>query len=109
VGRSNAQNDELTLKTARRSDLWLHTQKIHGSHVIVRCQDETPDDETIYEAACLAAYYSQARNGGKVPVDYALANFVKKPHGAMPGMVVYTDYKTIAADSSEEILKKLKQ
>ena len=109
VGRSNAQNDELTLKTARRSDLWLHTQKIHGSHVIVRCQDETPDDETIYEAACLAAYYSQARNGGKVPVDYALAKFVKKPHGAMPGMVVYTDYKTIAADSSEEILKKLKQ
>lgn len=109
VGRSNAQNDELTLKTARRTDLWLHTQKIHGSHVIVRCQDETPDDETLYEAACLAAYYSQARDGGKVPVDYALAKFVKKPHGAMPGMVVYTDYKTIAADSSGEILKKLQK
>lgn len=109
VGRSNAQNDELTLKTARRSDMWLHTQKIHGSHVIIRCQDETPDDGTLYEAACLAAYYSQARDGGKVPVDYALAKFVKKPRGAMPGMVIYTDYKTIAADSSGEILKKLKQ
>lgn len=107
VGRSNAQNDELTLKTARRSDVWLHTQKIHGSHVIIRAEDTTPDDETVYEAACLAAYYSQAREGGKVPVDYALAKFVKKPHGAMPGMVIYTDYKTIAADSSEEILKKL--
>lgn len=107
VGRSNAQNDELTLKTARRSDVWLHTQKIHGSHVIIRCQDETPDDDTLYEAACLAAYYSQARDGGKVPVDYALAKFVKKPHGAMPGMVIYTDYKTIAADASGEILKKL--
>lgn len=107
VGRSNAQNDELTLKTARRSDIWLHTQKIHGSHVIIRCQDETPDDGTLYEAACLAAYYSQARDGGKVPVDYALAKFVRKPHGAMPGMVIYTDYKTIAADASGEILKKL--
>lgn len=109
VGRSNAQNDELTLKTARRSDVWLHTQKIHGSHVIIRCQDETPDDGTLYEAACLAAYYSQARDGGKVPVDYALAKFVKKPHGAMPGMVVYTDYQTIAADSSGEILNQLRK
>ena len=109
VGRSNAQNDELTLKVARRTDVWLHTQKIHGSHVIIRCQDDIPDDETLYEAACLAAYYSQARDGGKVPVDYALAKFLKKPHGAMPGLVVYTDYKTIAADASGEILKKLKQ
>ena len=50
--------------------------KIHGSHVIIRCQDDIPDDETLYEAACLAAYYSQARDGGKVPVDYALAKFL---------------------------------
>ena len=109
VGRSNAQNDELTLKTARRSDVWLHTQKIHGSHVIIRAEDTVPDDETLYEAACLAAYHSQARNGGKVPVDYCLAKYVKKPRGSMPGMVIYTDYKTIAADSSDAIIEKLKK
>ncbi len=109
VGRSNAQNDELTLKTARRSDVWLHTQKIHGSHVIIRTEDTVPDDETLYEAACLAAYHSQARDGGKVPVDYCLAKFVKKPRGSMPGMVIYTDYKTIAADSSDAIIQKLKK
>lgn len=109
VGRSNAQNDELTLKTARRSDVWLHTQKIHGSHVIIRAEDTVPDDETLYEAACLAAYYSQGRDGGKVPVDYCLAKYVKKPRGSMPGMVIYTDYKTIGADSSADILEKLKR
>ena len=109
VGPSNSQNDELTLKTARRTDVWLHTQKIHGSHVIIRAQDTTPDDQTLYEAACLAAYFSQARGGGKVPVDYALAKFVKKPRGAMPGMVVYTDYQTMAADSSESILEKVRR
>ena len=109
VGRSNAQNDELTLKTARRSDVWLHTQKIHGSHVIIRAEDTVPDDETLYEAACLAAYHSQARDGGKVPVDYCLAKYVKKPKGSMPGMVIYTDYKTIAADSSDVVIEKLKK
>ena len=109
VGRSNAQNDELTLKTARRSDVWLHTQKIHGSHVIIRAEDTVPDDDTLYEAACLAAYHSQGRNGGKVPVDYCLAKYVKKPRGSMPGMVIYTDYKTIAADSSDAIIEKLKK
>lgn len=109
VGRSNTQNDELTLKTARRSDVWLHTQKIHGSHVIIRAEDTVPDDETLYEAACLAAYHSQGRDSGKVPVDYCLAKFVKKPRGSMPGMVIYTDYKTIAADSSADILEKVKQ
>lgn len=109
VGRSNSQNDELTLKTARRSDVWLHTRKIHGSHVIIRAEDTVPDDETLYEAACLAAYHSQARDGGKVPVDYCLAKYVKKPRGSMPGMVIYTDYKTVAADSSADIIEKLKK
>ncbi|MBQ3011386.1 MAG: NFACT family protein [Oscillospiraceae bacterium] len=109
VGRSNAQNDELTLKTARRSDVWLHTQKIHGSHVIIRAEDTVVNDETLYEAACLAAYYSQGRDGGKIPVDYCLAKYVKKPRGSMPGMVIYTDYKTMAVESSADILEKLKK
>ena len=108
VGRSNSQNDELTLKTARRTDIWLHTQKIHGSHVIIRAEDTTPDDETLYEAACLAAYHSQSRDGGKVPVDYCMVKYVKKPKGSLPGMVIYTDYKTMAADSSEQVLSKVK-
>ena len=64
VGRSNTQNDELTHRTARRTDIWLHVQKVHGSHVIIRAHDTTPDDQTIAEAASLAVYYSQARGGG---------------------------------------------
>ena len=109
VGRSNVQNDELSLKTARRSDVWLHTQKVHGSHVVIRAEDTVPDDETLYEAACLAAYHSQGRDSGKVAVDYCLAKYVKKPRGSLPGMVIYTDYKTIAADSSAAILEQVKQ
>lgn len=79
VGRSNTQNDELTHRTARRTDIWLHVQKVHGSHVIIRAHDTTPDEQTIAEAASLAVYYSQARDGGKTPVDYTMARFVRKP------------------------------
>lgn len=108
VGRSNAQNDELTLKTARRTDVWLHTQRVHGSHVVVRASGGPPDAATLTEAASLAAYFSQARGGGKTPVDYAEARFVKKPAGALPGMVVYTDYKTILAEPDETLAEKLR-
>ena len=97
VGRNNAQNDELTLRTARRSDIWLHTQAAHGSHVIIRCNDAEPDAVSLREAAALAAYYSEARESAKVPVDYTQVRRVKKPSGALPGKVVYTDYKTIIA------------
>ena len=94
VGRNNRQNDQLTLKFAQKSDLWLHTQKIHGSHVIVECEGKTPGDETVTEAAMLAAYYSQARESQNVPVDYTPVRFVKKPAGAKPGMVIYTTCST---------------
>ena len=70
AGRSNAQNDELTLKLARRTDYWLHTQRVHGSHVIIRCEGEEPPPRTLEQAAGIAAYYSQARGAGKVQVDY---------------------------------------
>ena len=103
VGRSNTQNDELTHRTARRTDIWLHVQKVHGSHVIIRAHDTTPDDQTIAEAASLAVYYSQARGGGKTPVDYTMARFVRKPSGALPGMVLYTDYQTCMAESDEAL------
>ena len=107
VGRSNAQNDELTHKTARRTDYWLHVQKIHGSHVIIRALDTIPDDETITQAASLAVYYSQARNGGKIPVDYTMVRNVKKPSGALPGMVLYTTYQTILAQGDEALVREL--
>lgn len=101
-------NDELTTRTARRTDYWLHTQKIHGSHVIIRCDGETPPERTIGEAAGLAVYYSQARSSGKAAVDYCMARFVKKPSGALPGFVVYTDYKTVVAEGNEALAEKMK-
>jgi predicted ribosome quality control (RQC) complex YloA/Tae2 family protein len=108
VGRNNSQNDELTLKSSAKTDVWLHTQKIHGSHVVISCGGRTPDDVTLTEAASLAALYSQGASSGKVPVDYTLIKFVKKPNGARPGMVIYTDYKTIFAAPDSELAEKLK-
>lgn len=108
VGRSNTQNDELTHRIARRTDIWLHVQKIHGSHVIIRARDTQPDAQTLAEAASLAVYYSQARGGGKTPVDYTMARFVKKPSGALPGMVLYTEYQTCMAESDEALAERLK-
>ena len=94
VGRNNRQNDELTLRTAAKNDLWLHAQKIPGSHVIILCDGQTPPDSTVTEAMQLAAYYSQARDGQGVPVDCTQVRNVKKPNGAKPGMVIYDRYHT---------------
>lgn len=109
IGRSNTQNDELTTKLARRTDYWLHTQKVHGSHVIVRCDGLEPPERTLEQAASLAVYYSQGRDSGKVPVDYTMVRFVRKPSGAMPGKVIYTDYKTLLAESDENLAHRLKR
>lgn len=84
VGRNNRQNDQLSLKTARRDDLWLHVQKFHGTHVIIACAGIQPPDETITEAAELAAYYSEAREGQNVPVDVTPVRCLRKPNGAKP-------------------------
>ena len=108
AGRNNLQNDLLTLKLSAKTDLWFHAQKIHGAHVIVSCKGAAPDDKTLQEAACIAAYYSAARAGGKVPVDYTLVRNVKKPSGGRPGMVIYTEYKTIMAEPDEELVNKLR-
>ncbi len=107
VGRNNRQNDRLTAKDAEKWDIWLHTQRIHGSHVILCTGGAQPDEQSIAEAASLAAYFSQAQDGTKVPVDYAPVKFVKKPSGSPPGFVNYTNYKTILADPSEELVKRL--
>lgn len=107
VGRNNVQNDELTFKIARRTDYWLHTQKVHGSHVIIRCDSLEPSETALEQAASLAVYFSQAREGGKTAVDYAMVRFVKKPVGSLPGKVIYTDYKTLMATADENLVTRL--
>ena len=99
VGRNNVQNDELTTKLARRTDYWLHVKDVHGSHVIMRCEGLEPSPDSIRYAAELAAQYSQARGSGRVAVDYTMVRNVKKPSGALPGKVIYQNYKTILVRS----------
>lgn len=95
VGRNNLQNDRLTLKTAAKTDIWLHTQNIPGSHVIIAANGTMPSEQTILEAAQLAAWHSKAQQSAQVPVDYCLVKYVKKPVGAKPGMVIFTNQKTL--------------
>lgn len=109
VGRNNLQNDELTTKIARRTDYWLHTQKIHGSHVIVRCQGEAPPARTLCQAASLAVYHSRGRSAGKTAVDCTMVRYVRKPSGALPGKVIYTDYQTLIAEADESLAVRLQQ
>lgn len=102
VGRNNKQNDKLTLKIARKNDIWLHTQKIPGSHVIIKKQPDKPiSDVALLEAAQLAAYHSKARLSAGVPVDYTFVSQVKKPNGAKPGMVIYFQQKTLYVEPQE--------
>ncbi len=106
VGRSNVQNDQLT-KRADRRDLWLHTQRIHGSHVILCTEGGAYDEQSLREAAVLAAWYSQARGSENVPVDYTSVKYVKKPASARPGMVVYDTYRTVYATPDEDTVRRL--
>ena len=108
VGKNNMQNDLLTCKQAFKSDIWFHTQKIHGSHVILWTGGAQPDLQSLNEAACLAAWFSQGRESGKVPVDYTPVKYVKKPAGARPGMVVYTTYETAWVTPDERLVKRLR-
>ena len=107
VGRSNRQNDRLTCKDADRRDIWFHTQKIHGSHVILCTNGGEPGDQDITEAAGLAAYYSQAKDRAKVPVACTQVKYNKHPAGARPGMVIYTTYRTVNVTPAEDLVKRL--
>ena len=109
VGKSNLQNDELTLRTAEPTDLWMHTKDIPGSHVIIRTngQNELPET-TMEEAANLAAFYSKAKNSSTVPVDYTQRKNIKKPNGAKPGMVIYLTNKTIYITPDEARIQQMK-
>ena len=108
AGKNNLQNDLLTLKTAFKSDIWFHTQKIHGSHVILVTDGREPTDEAMTEAAMIAAYHSRGRSSSLVPVDYTPVRQVKKPAGAKPGMVIYHVYQTAYVTPNETEVEKLR-
>ena len=108
VGRNNVQNDLLTTKMAFKSDIWLHTQGIHGSHVILWTEGKEPDLQSLTEAAMLAAWFSQGKEGKNIPVDYTPVRYVKKPAGAKPGKVVYTTYSTAYVTPDRELAQRLK-
>lgn len=108
AGKNNLQNDLLTLKTAFKSDIWFHTQKIHGSHVILVADGREPTDQAMTEAAMIAAYHSKARQSSLVPVDYTPVRQVKKPAGAKPGMVIYHVYQTAYVTPDEAAVERLR-
>jgi len=109
AGRNNLQNDQLTLKDSHKNDVWLHAQHAHGTHVLIRCANDEPDDATYTEAGEIAAFYSEAREGANVAVDYTRARFVKKHPGSKPGMVTYDQYFTMYATPDADKVKALKQ
>lgn len=108
VGRNNAQNEKLSLKTAAKNDMWLHTQKIPGSHVIIFGEGREISDEAIEEAAAIAAYHSKAKDSSLVIVDYTRAKELKKPSGGKTGMVIYHEYWSIVVKPDQELVNKLK-
>ncbi|MHB8073849.1 Rqc2 family fibronectin-binding protein [Desulfosporosinus fructosivorans] len=109
VGKNNAQNDWLTMRKGKPTDLWLHVKIIPGSHVLIPLEDgeEFPDDTTLEEAAALAIYYSQARGSSQVPVDYTHVKQIKKPNSAKPGMVIYDQNWTLYLTPKPETLERL--
>ena len=111
VGRNNLQNDKLSMKSANKLDMWMHTKDIPGSHVIIENQNGVVSDQAIEEAAVIAAYHSSAGESGakKIPVDYTLVKNLKKPTGAKPGKVIFHENWTIYVTPDEELVLKLKQ
>lgn len=107
VGRNNMQNDKLSLKTASKSDMWLHTQKFPGSHVIIVSDNKEISDNAIVEAAEIAAYHSKARDAKLVPVDYTYVKHLKKPQGAPPGKVIYHVYYSVNVTPNKDKIDKM--
>ncbi|MFS0985922.1 fibronectin-binding protein EfbA [Enterococcus durans] len=107
VGKNNLQNDQLTMKTAKKTDYWLHAKNIPGSHVIIK--SDHPTDETITQAAELAAYFSKYRHSAQVPVDLVQVKHIRKPNGAKPGFVIYENQKTINVTPEEEKINQLEK
>ncbi|MBM0065226.1 Rqc2 family fibronectin-binding protein [Alkalicoccobacillus gibsonii] len=107
VGKNNTQNEYLTNRLARQDEIWLHTKDIPGSHVVIRSLE--PDEETIKEAATVAAFFSKARMSSSVPVDYTRIRFVKKPNGAKPGYVTYDKQTTVFVTPDEDQVMSLRK
>lgn len=104
VGRNNRQNDELTFRLARKDDIWCHASKVHGSHVVISCGGTVPPDDTVTQAAQLAAYYSETGHGQNIAVDVTPVRQVKKIPSGKPGMVIYHSYKTVIANPYPDIV-----
>lgn len=107
VGKNNLQNERLSMKTAAKSDIWLHTKDIPGSHVIIH--DANPSDDTLLEGAMLAAYFSKARDSANVPVDYLPVRRLRKPNGSKPGFVIFEGQTTMAVTSDFALVQRLRQ
>jgi predicted ribosome quality control (RQC) complex YloA/Tae2 family protein len=108
-GRNNRQNDELTFKIANKFDLWLHIRNIPGCHTVIKSQSADIPEQTLLEAALLAANFSKSSNDTKASVDYTQIKFVKKPSGAKPGMVLYDNFKTIIVEPNKDIINTLRK
>lgn len=108
-GRNNTQNDRMTLKDSRNHDIWFHTQKIPGSHVVVVTEGRPVPNRTLEQAAVIAAYNSNARESGKVPVDYTEIRNVRKHPANKPGLVLYEPYQTAIVDPDSELVERLAQ
>ena len=104
VGRNNRQNDELTFKLARKDDIWCHASKVHGSHVIISCGGTVPPDDTITQAAQLAAYYAETKGGQNLPVDVTPVRQVKKVPSGKPGMGIYHSHRTVYVNPYPQIV-----
>ena len=104
VGRNNRQNDELTFKMARKDDIWLHASKVHGSHVIIACAGRPVPDDTVTQAAQLAAYYAESTGGQNIAVDVTPVKQVKKTPNGKPGMVIYHSYRTVIVNPYADIV-----
>ncbi|MCK8638726.1 NFACT RNA binding domain-containing protein [Fructobacillus fructosus] len=107
VGKNNLQNDQLSMKKTNRQRIWLHVQKLPGSHVLI--DSDHPSEQTLKEAAELAAYFSKARDSANVPVDYLPAGKLRKPNGAKPGFVIFEGQQTIYVTPDPTLVQKLKK
>ena len=107
VGKNNLQNEKLTLHTAKKTDIWLHAKNIPGSHVIIKSNN--PSDETLFEAAMLAAYFSKFRSSTNVPIDYVQVKNIRKPNGSKLGFVIYEGQKTLTVTPTEDFVLELRQ
>ena len=107
VGKNNLQNEKLTLHTAKKTDIWLHAKNIPGSHVIIKSNN--PSDETLFEAAMLAEYFSKFRSSANVPIDYVHIKNIRKPNGSKPGFVIYEGQKTLTVTPTEDFVLELRQ